>query len=246
MAYNSKINNTLKGGVSYVETPLNSADFINRANDTSLIKQEGIIESLYIVNDSVFAIIRKNTDYVLSPSGNLVDHGDGLFNMVEGYPEEDMTVSELSVLTNIDAANNKLQRYVQKRCIVTVNNGIAVYAEVILGYPDISTIPANFIRKARVALANKTTDIFSDVGRQYFKENGYTDEDIEALSDFKYVEEMTGKLNTFKGEGLWFKDTNNKSKDENILKANPLVLGLNKLNMKSKTCHIPSIVFSGK
>ena len=246
MAYSFKLNNILKGGVSYVETPLNSSEFINRANETTMLKQQGIIESLYVINDSVFAIIRKNTDYVMSASGDLVDHGDSLFNMSDGFSEEDMTVSELAIPINIDASNNKLERYIQKECIVTVNNGVAVSAKVNLGYKNISTIPASFIRKTRLALAGKTNDLFSDIGKKYFKEKGYTDEDIEALSDFKYVQEMTGKLNTVEGEALWFKDTNNKSKDENILKANPLLLGLNKLNMKSKTCHIPSRIFSGK
>lgn len=242
MAYNIFKNE----GVSYVEAPFNSADFINRANDTSLLKQEGIIEDLYNINDAVYAIVRKNGNYEVSPSGNITDHGDGLFNMAEGTTRENMTVAELVIPTNIDPSNNKLERYFQKKCIVTVENGVAVYAEVFLGYPSITSIPANFIRKARVALAGKTDDIFSDLGKKYFKENGYTDEDVEALSDFKYVEEMVGKINTFEGEALWFKDTNNKGKDENILKVNPLVLGLNKLNMKSKTCHIPSRLFSGK
>lgn len=242
MAYNLFKNER----VSYIETPFNPSDFVNRANDTTLTKEEGIIEDLYVVGDSVFAIVRKKSNYVMSPSGDLIDHGDSLFNMVEGKSVEDMTVPELSIPTNIDASNNKLERYFQKKCIVTVKNGVAIHAEVVLGYPSMTTISANFIRKARVALSGKTDDIFSEIGKKYFKDNGYTDEDIEALSDFKYVQEMTGKINTFEGEALWFKDTNNKSKDENILKANPLLLGLNKLNMKSKTCHLPSRIFSGK
>ena len=57
---------------------------------------------------------------------------------------------------------------------------------------------------------------------------------------------MTSKINTFEGEALWFKDTASLSKDENIIPTNDILVGLNKLGMKTKKCHIPSRLFSGK
>ena len=247
MTYNLKINNILKGVSNYLQdAPNNSADFINRANDTSLEIQNGFIDSLFVVNDSVFAIVRKNIPAVISPSGSQIDHGDGFFNGPDRTSIEDTTVAELAIPTNISAINNQLDRYKDKACRVTVKNGVAVYVEADLGFPRLTTIPQSFIRKARIALQAETEDIFSEIGKKYFIDNGYTAEDVENLSDFKYVSEMTGKINTFEGEGLWFKDTANKEPNENVLKNNPLVLGLNKLNMKTKKCHIPSRLFSGK
>ncbi len=242
-----KINNILNGITKAINTPsIDATDFVTRANDSSLLILEGTIESLYILNDSVFAVIRKNEGSTFSPSGDLVDHGDSLFNGSDGVPNEDMTVPEIAVLTNIDASNNKLSRYIGKTAKVVVKNNVAVFAEVNLGLPTISIIPANLIRKVRTAIAGQTTDLFSDIGKKYFKDEGYTDEDIQALSEFKYVEAMTSKINTFEGEALWFKDTAGISKDENIIPTNDILVGLNKLGMKTKKCHIPSRLFSGK
>ena len=240
-----KINNVLNGITKAINTPsIDATDFVTRANDSSLLILEGTIESLYILNDSVFAVIRKNEGSTFSPSGDLVDHGDSLFNGSDGIPNEDMTVPEVAVLTNIDASNNKLIYNLVFTAFV--NNNVAVFAEVNLGLPTISIIPANLIRKVRTAIAGQTTDLFSDIGKKYFKDEGYTDEDIQALSEFKYVEAMTSKINTFEGEALWFKDTASLSKDENIIPTNDILVGLNKLGMKTKKCHIPSRLFSGK
>ena len=247
MAYNFKINNLLnKVSDSFKEVSNNSSDFVSRANDASLSIQEGIIDSLFIVNDSVFAIVRKNTGGEISPSGFQVDHGDGWFNGPDRTPIIGNLVPALAILTNISAINNNMSVYKNKPCRVTVRNNIAVYVEVDLGYRDFSIFPTRFLMEMRTALENKTDDIFSDIGKEYMKEAGYTDDDIKSLSDFKYVEEMTGKVNTIKGEGLWFKDTAKEKQDENILKNNSIVVGLNKLGMKTKNCHIPTKFFSGK
>lgn len=247
VSYNFKANHILNNISTVPENyKLDATDFITRANDTTMLVQNGIIESLYVIDNGVFAIIRKNTNSSFTPSNDQTDHGDGWFNGPDRTPIENVTVAELAVLTNIDASNNKLERYIGKECSVTVKNNVAVYAEVKLGYPSMTTITASVIRKARVALASKTEDIFSDVGKKYFKEQGITDEDIEALSNFKYLEDMTSKVNTFSGEALWFKDTSQATKDENIIEPNSIMLGLKKLGMKSKKCHIPTRVFSGK
>lgn len=247
MAYNLKVNNVLNSiSKSIQDYNIDASDFVTRANDTSMVIQNGIIESLYIIGDGVFAVIRKDIDSSFTYSGDQIDHGDGWFNGTDRIPIDNTTVSELSILTNIDASNNQLNRYIEKPCEVVVKNDIAVYASVNLGFPSISTVPSNIIRKIRIAIADVSDDIFSDVGRKLFKEEGYTDQDINALSDFKYVADMYGKLNTFEGEAYWFKDTSQQSKDENILKANDILVGLKKLGMKSKNCHRPSRIFSGK
>ncbi len=247
MEYKFKSNYILKNiAESFKDMPNNSSDFINRANETSLVIKEGIISSVFVVDDSVFAVVLKNTEGEVTPSNYQADHGDGWFNGPDRTPVDNITLAELAIPTNISSANIQIERYIGKRCRVTVKNNIAVYAEVELGYPSLTTIPIHVIRKARIALEGKTDDIFSDLGKKYFKDNGYTEEEVEALSDFKYVEDMLGKINTFEGEALWFKDTANKNPNENIIKTNPILLGLNKLGMKTKKCHLPSRLFSGK
>ena len=221
------------------------SEFIQRANDTSFDILPGIIESVYIVDDSVFAIVRKDYGSRVSERGDQIEHGDGLFNGTDRTPTDNITIAELAIPTNIDASSN-VKRYIGKKCFVYVKNNVAVSAEVSLGFSSLTTISIDAIRRVRESLSSKTEDIFSKEGRETFRQQGYTNEEIENLSNFKYTEDMVGKINTFSGEGLWFKDTSKQDVNENILPPNPLVVGLNKLSMKSKTCHIPSRLFSGK
>ena len=225
---------------------MNPVDFNTQANNIQLEIQKGIIKELYVLNDSVFATIQKEDISVYSLDDELLEHGNSLFNSIGGLDPLKMTVPELTVLTDIDASNNQLKRYIGKTVRVTVKKGVAVLAEVEQGFNQLTTIPASLIRRARSYLSGVTDDIFSEQGKKFFKENGYTDEDIENLSKFKYVEEMAGKINTFEGEALWFKDTSAQTKDENIIPINDLLVGTNQLGMKSKKCHIPTKIFSGK
>lgn len=245
MSYSINITRTPK--TTGVEAPVvSSSEFLQRANETSFEILPGIIESLQVVDDSVFAIIKKNHSSRINDKGDQIDHGDGYFNGTDRTPLDDITLAELCIPTNIDASNNNLKRYIGKRCKVSVKNNIAVYAEVDYGFYSLTTFPIHVIRKIRQALSSKSDSIFSEEGKVLFRQEGYTDEEIQQLSDFKFVESTVGKVNTFAGEGLWFKDTANKDPSENILKANPLVLGLNKLGMKTKNCHKPTRLFSGK
>lgn len=247
MGYNFKSNAIFDMLTSKSQpTSISANDFITRANDTSMVIEEGIIESTFISGEGVFAVIRKNTSSRFSPTGDQIDHGDGWFNGPDRNSVETTTVAELAILTNIDVSNNQLKRYKGSACHVVVKNGIAIYADVRPPYPSLTTIPASFIRKVRVAIEGKSDDIFSDIGRKYFRDAGYSEEDINSLSDFKYVSSMYGKVNTFAGEALWFKDTSQQQEEENIIKPNGIILGLNKLGMKSKNCHKPSRIFSGK
>ena len=53
-----KINNVLNGITKAINTPsIDATDFVTRANDSSLLILEGTIESLYILDDSVFGFI---------------------------------------------------------------------------------------------------------------------------------------------------------------------------------------------
>lgn len=226
--------------------PMTTSEFLQRANETAFEKLPGIIESIQVVDDSVFAIIKKNHSSRINDKGDQIDHGDGYFNGTDRTPLDDITLAELCIPTNIDASNNNLKRFIGKKCKVSVKNNIAVFAEVDYGFYSLTTIPIHVIRKIRQAMSSKSDSIFSEEGISLFKQEGYTDEEINQLSDFKFQESTIGKVNTFEGEGLWFKDTANKDPSENILKANPLVLGLNKLGMKTKNCHKPTRLFSGK
>lgn len=225
---------------------MNPVDFNTQANNIQLEIQKGVIEELYVLNDSVFATVRKLGMSEFSLDDELLEHGDSLFNSIGGLDPTKMNLAELTIPTDIDASNNQLSRYIGKTVRVTVKKGIAVLAEVEQGFTQLTTIPPSLIRRARLHIQDITDDLYSDVGRMFFKENGYTDEEIDNLSKFSYVAEMAGKVNTFEGEALWFKDTSNKNKDENIIPINDLLLGTNQLGMKSKKCHIPTKIFSGK
>ena len=217
----------------------NSTDFLTTANDTSLIEQQGIIETVYPVNDSVYAVIRK--DY----PGKSHDHGDGLFNANDGADPEKMTRADLAVKTNIVAINAVIERYVGARCIVTVKNGIAVYAKVNLGEDNLTVFPPQLLGELRAT--NPDNDLFTDKNIISMKDLGYSEQEIDNLKLFTYTPEEKGKIVYFKDEASWSKDVAAQQKENELnVTNNPIIRGLNKLGMKTKKCHIPTRLFSGK
>lgn len=226
---------------------MDANDFITRVNDTRLVIKMGIIESLFVVGDSVFATILRNHDMEEAPNGDQLSHGDGLFNTADRQEMDDVLVPEIAVLTNIDASNNKLDRFLGKHCKVLVRNEVAIFAEVLQGEISLTSFPAEVIRATRMYLGVDHQNIFSEKGKEYLREKGYTNEEIEELAKFKYKpDSMSKKINTFLDEATWFKDTSKQQENENIIEPPLIVKGLLKLGMKSKECHIPTRIFSGK
>lgn len=241
-SYNFKQTNVLAS--QKLANTTNSTELISRANDTTILIKEGIIESLYLVNDCVFAIIRKNYVSEFSPTGDELDHGDGWFNNDDGTAPTELTIPELAVRTDINPINSNLNRYIGKRCRVTVKNNIAMYAQIDYGTDSMTVFPTPILKEIRYAV--KDSDIFSEEARNIFKKYGFTDNQINDLKKLKYTDEQKEKIMTFKDEAVWIKDNAKKKSYEVILDALSIVNGLNSQGMKTKDCHLPTRLFSGK
>lgn len=221
-----------------------SQDFIQRLNQSTIEYKQGYIETLYLINDGVFAIVRKNYSSITNTNGEEIDHGDGLFNSDDGTDPATLTVPELIVKTNINPINTNLNVFIGKPCRVKVKDGIAVLAEIDTTEGVFSIFPPELVRTIRSRVTGG--DLSSPDARYYFKTFGYSDEEIDNLVSFLYNSDHKEKLVTFAGEGVWTKDTNQQKEGEFIMEAPFIVVGLNKLSMKSNNCHIPTRLFSGK
>lgn len=224
---------------------LNSNDLVNRANSTELVYKSGIIDTLYVVNDSVFAIVRKNYAPEFFSNGDQKDHGTGWFNTSDGVPPENLTIPELAIKTNISAINNVVYRYIGKPCVVTVKGGVGVYANVSLGGDYLTIFPTKLLMDVRGALGAEL-NLFSDRGKQLLKDNGFTDEEINNLEALKYETTHTEKTVTFKDEAVWGRDTSTLGTNQLEVVPTDIINGLNKLTLKTRDCHKPTRLFSGK
>lgn len=224
---------------------VNASSFISRANDVSIEHVTGTIVSLLLINDAVYALIQRNETYSVSSNGSQAeDGGVSYFNAIGGVEAEKHTVSELFIKTNLTAVNNNLDRYKGKRCSVVVRNGVAVYAEVDEGDDNLTVFPNKLLISIRKSDPN--FDLFSTASLAKLRSAGYTDEEIEDLRKFSFKEDMYDKTIAFKDDALWINDTSKPRDNQVLMDPLDIIKGLNKLSMKDKDCHFPSIVFSGK
>lgn len=222
---------------------LSSTDFVVKLNSTKVDVKEGIIESLLIINDCVYAIVRKNYDSIRGPDGRVIDRGDGLFNCIDGSYPENYTLPELLIKTNIQAFNTVLQRYIGKKCKVSIREDIPVLAEVSMGETHAVNFDIDVIKQLRERLPyNK--GLFDDT--TILKEAGLTDTNIEDLRKCVYDSSYKNKLLTIEGEGTWYRDTSKPITNEIVLKNNSIWQGTNQKGMEDTPYHIPTKVFSGK
>lgn len=243
--HNRILTNVINSNPSINKPSLNSSDLINRANDTDIVYKAGIIDTLYVVNDSVFAVIRKNYAPEFFNGGDETDHGTGWFNASDGTPPENLTIPELAIKTNISAINNITYRYIGKPCVVTVKGGVALYAEVSLGGDYLTVFPTKLLKDIRGTLG-ADLDLFSDKGKKLLKDNGFTDDQIKDLESFKYETNHTEKTITFKDEAVWGRDTATLGENQLEIVPTDIINGLNKLTLKTRNCHKPTRLFSGK
>ena len=211
-------------------------DFISRANDTSIEQVEGVIKDLFIVCNYVRASIQRTDSE---------EAGIQMFNVSYGINPSMYTLEEMTIKTNINPWDiNSRTNYIGKKCKVIVRHGVAIYAEIDLGENSLTIFPLSLLREIR--LSDPSFDLFSTDSINRLKKEGYTDDEIEGLKKLSYKEELEGKIYTWSGEAIYFKDTSKPLENEVILDESNIVIGLNKLGMKDRQCHIPSIVFSGK
>lgn len=221
----------------------NKDDLIHKLNSLHFDTRGGIIESLLVINDCVYAIIKKNYSSILDDNGRTIDVGDGYFNCVDGRYIGNYTLPELLIRTDIEAFNSNISRYIGKPCRVILIRELPVHATVDMGSSSPTVFDIDDIKNLRRSVGSAKS-IFDYKDR--LKTLGLTDTNIEDLADCKYDESYKEKLITIEGEGTWYRDTSNPITNEIVLKSNSIWLGVNSSGMNDKKYHIPTKVFSGK
>lgn len=220
----------------------NFSDFKRDLNLNEITYYPGIINNLYVITDTVFAVIEKN--YPPRGENILYDHGDGFFNVKLGAPAP-YVVQELIIPTNIDPMTANLRRYLRRDCTVKVRNNVAIFADVVIDPLPFSNFTPTFLSFVRSNTSNG--DLFSEEAMVIFKKYGYTEEEVKELKNLKYDElEHANKIISFKGDSSWFKDTSLPEDYELVLEPTPDLVGLNKSPGKNKKCHIAIKFLSGK
>ena len=243
--------NTLMNKIGTYHADLNSnlrttADHITRINDADIQYMYGTIDTLLSKDDAVYAVIKKMPRYDESYNGDQSeDGGEGFFNVPSGMQVHGLTNDEVFIKTNLSSINTNLDRYQGKRCRVVLRKNIAIYAEIDEGTDSLTVFPVELL----VTLRNNDPnfDLFSKKNLEIFYTLGYTEQELEDLKKFTYDEKMHDKVIAFKDNAVWMNDTS-KAKDNQIL-LDPLgiIKGLSNIaQKKTRDCHFPAVIFSGK
>lgn len=232
----SSLNNSLR----------DTSDHITRLNDNKLQSMYGVIDTLLVKEDSVYALIKKLPMFTVDDTGEQVDDGgDGFFNVAEGLKVHGLTHDEVFIKTNLSAINLNMERYKGKRCKVILRNNIGIYAEIDEGSDSLTVFPAEML----ITLRNNDPnfDLFSPINLEVFYKAGYSEQEVEELKKFTYDEKMHNKILAFKDNALWMNDTSKPKDGQIFLDSLGIVKGLSNIAQgKSKNCHFPVSIFSGK
>lgn len=242
-----KLNNSMRVPV---ELSSISSEFKQKLDSNYSKKLRGIVKSLILRNNTVFAIVeRDHNNYIQSGTNeenyNYVEGGIGLFNSVPNTTN--ISIAELAIPTDISPTNNSLNRYIGCPAVVTVINDVAVFASVLQASVSLTTIPPDILRAIRLQVS-PTADIFN-YSKYYkiWKSYGITEEEVNDLKSLSYDHDIyEQKIISFEGEGSWIKDTQNPLSNEVVLKTNNSILDLNNTEMKTDTFHLPIKLFSSK
>lgn len=227
-------------------------DFKQIVGDNNTLFLKGIIESVVLRDDTVFAIVRRNHgDLNKAAFREMTEytHGEyGYFNLDDGLDPDGYTIAELAIPTDITPVGIPLERYLNKDVLVKEVDGIAVFASIAPNPEPLISIPISKIKRVREMLRmTDEDDIFSDVANKFWGFLDVTQDQVKALKGMIYKpEDQADKMITVEGEGVWFKDTDSIEDKEAAIEANLLMLGLNKSGMKSRDCHQPVRIFSAK
>lgn len=238
--YNYRTTSLYQGGKFFLENfNIDSSDFNVRVNQAAAKYHVGIIRALYVINNAVFALVSPFKE--LNESGG---HTPLYFNAIIGVSMSHFSIAELVIKTNINPANENVFNLVGEKCRVTVVKDRAIYAQVDYGAQTMTEIPHTVFRNIREALGD--SDLFSQKGKDLLLNYGYTEEQVKELKELQFTEDHLQKVVTFEGEGVWQKDSTVLRQDEATMKPVNIISGLNNLGMKTKNCHIPSRIFSGR
>lgn len=220
----------------------------------------GIIKTIFIRNNTVFIIAERDHSDISSRNpdsqytvGSL--HGEhSLFNAKPYEDADGLTLAELAIPTDIDPANNTIERFIGSPVLVEEQDGIAIFASLVKGSPQLTSIHPSIIRRIRDAVEKnyngedtKPTSIFDRALSPLWALFGVVQEDLEDLKKLQYrKDEYSNKILTIEGEGVWTKDVSGAKYNEVILPVNNLFQDLNQEGMKDNQCHNPTIIFSAK
>lgn len=221
---------------------------------------KGTIRTIFIRNNTVFIIAERDHFDIVSKNPNSQYtvgslHGEGsLFNAFAYEDIDGLTLAELAIPTDIDPANNVLDRYIGSSVIVQEQDGIAIFASLAKGSSTLTTIHPSIIRKVREAMLKsyngedtKPTTIFDEALIPLWATFGVVREELDELKKLQFnTDEHDGKILTVEGEGVWNKDVSGAKDNEVILPINNIFQDLNQAGMKDNLCHLPTRLFSAK
>lgn len=231
--YNIAQNFSVSSGLSDTFKNLVSTDYTYQTT--------GVIKSVLLRNDTVFALIEQGDD----------SHRDGvLFNAYAFENISGLTLPELLIPTDINPIGNDIHRYVGSQVLVHIQNEVAIFATVFKKPELFSDLDPSIIRKVRNILIEdqgENADIFGPKSEKVWAQFGIVQEQIKNLKDLVFKpDEHLEKTITIEGEGNWSKDTGKVQSNETVIKLNDLLRGLNKAGMKTNDCHLPTRLFSAK
>jgi len=216
-------------------------NFKSLVNTDYKIQLKGIVKSVLLRDDTVFAVIERDEDGLDNHS-----HG-GLFNTFSYEHQDNMTFPEIFIPTDIVPISNDISRYIGKPALVTVQDGIAIFASVLQIPQLLTTIKPSTIRAVREKLQEKAgDDIFSETAQKIWTSFGVLPEAVQSLKNMIFKsEDHSDKVITIEDEGSWNKDTSQVQDNEVVVPSDGFS-GLNKQGMKSNKCHHPTRIFSAK
>lgn len=216
----------------------------------STIEQQGIIESVFVVDNTCYAIIRK-----IRGEWNEIGHlNHGLFNNHLEADEDVLSPTELLIpLINVDLSLGAVdpKTFIGKYATVSVTEGSrAIKAEYVGSIKDPSQSPLKVIQNALYnarLLAGATTKLTEEGSEaRHFLKNviDLSDEQMEAIN-WSLVE-WKGKVVTLEGDAYYHKTTDAETEFELKIQAEDFIKNANETKMKTRNCHLPITIFSAR
>lgn len=213
------------------------------------VEEEGIIESVMIVDRVVYVIARRVRAYTYTPSGH---EYFALFNNERNIQEDVLSSFELFLpLSNIDLATTTIipEDLLGKYVLVSLLNGKAVKATYIGNVKAFEQTPLQVLRSALenarslAGVGKKITEV--DKATKYLKEvHNVSSEQLELLNNS--LKDFQGKVIRVEGDAVYDRDTATKKDVEVVIKSHDFIRDTNQQAMKTRNCHLPVSIFSAR
>lgn len=231
----------------------NSSTLNKRLTGGNLSKSKnslGIIETVFVVDSTVYAIIRH-----LKPVFDETGHSSyPLFNNHLGAVEEKLTPFEVVIMiSNIDLEHSPIDpttligKYAN---VLVIGENRALSAEYIGKKETFGGVALklgqNILYNARV-LAGPDSDLLKEnsVSKTYLKDQvKLTDDQLELLS--QSMSDWKGKVVRVENDSTNHNTTNSTLESEYIIPNNSFIKGTNNTKMKTQDCHMPVTIFTAR